>query len=144
MAENPIIKRERGRPMKEIDLNEVARLAGLGLTREQIAALLNISLPTLYSRQKEDPAFAEAMKSGRAKSLEVVSSRLMELVAEGNLGAMIFYLKSQGGWSEKQSIELTGKNGGAIEVNNHGVESLSTEQLLEIARMNDSKTEDLK
>lgn len=126
------------------DVKQVEELAGRGLTRHQIAAALGMCPATLYNRQNDDPEFAKALERGKAQTIAMVAGKLMDQVNEDNLAAIIFYLKSQAGWSEKQNIELTGKDGNAIEVNHHGIEALSTEALLEIARMNDKDEQNTK
>lgn len=125
-----------GKPI-EIDLAKVEQLAALGLSREQIASSLGISQRTLYNRQADDAEFAEAIKRGRSKGVSVVASKLMEQVKSGNITAMIFYLKTQGGWRETQRTELTGADGGPIEVksNDQLASEMTTAQLLEVARM---------
>ena len=129
LSGNPMITK----PKIQIDLEEVEKLAALGLSREQIADGLGISASTFYARQRESKDFAEAVKRGEAKGVGVVASALMKQIKEGNVTAMIFYLKAKAGWRDINRTELTGANGGAIAMN--AVAQLTNEQLLEIARM---------
>jgi len=59
--------KRRTKPKIDIDLAEVERLAGLGLTYEEIALSLGIAIRTLYSRQGENADFAGAIKKGKAQ-----------------------------------------------------------------------------
>lgn len=59
-----------GRPTKEIevDYNEVKKIASLGLTAEEIANWLNISLSTLYKNKNENELFSKAIDMGRVQA----------------------------------------------------------------------------
>lgn len=122
----------RTKPKLEIDYKNVEILAGRGLTQAQIALALGISEATLYARKRESEDFADAIKRGRAKAIGVVSGKLQELINEGNLGAIIFYLKAQGGWKETDKHEISGSNGEAIKVetkSEYDLSKLSVKQL---------------
>ena len=90
-----------------IDLAKVEQLASQGLTQEQIAASLGICVRTLQKRKNENAEVAEAVKRGQAKGIAFVTNKLMQAVKNGNITAMIFYLKTKGGWSEKQLLDVT-------------------------------------
>jgi predicted transcriptional regulator len=90
----------------EIDLARVESLAAQGLTEGQIADALGISPRTLTNRKSDSADFAEAIKRGKAKGIAVVTSKLMEQVKGGNVTAMIFFLKTRAGWSERQDADL--------------------------------------
>ena len=49
-------------------------------------------------------------REGKAKTLELVVGKLMEKVLQGNLSAIIFYLKTQYRWSEHTTFSGTFKN----------------------------------
>lgn len=113
----------------ELDLQKVEDLAAQGLTFEQIATCLGISDKTIYRRKGESSEVSEAIKRGRERGVALAASQLQNLIAQGNLGAVIFYLKAKGGWTEKQVIEQ--KN---VTDEKEVARTLTTEQLLEIAR----------
>lgn len=94
------------KPKIEINMSQVESLAASGLTNQQIADSLGISESTLYNNQRENEDFAAAIKRGRAKGIAVVTNALMKKVKEGNVTAMIFFLKSQAGWKETQAVDL--------------------------------------
>jgi len=89
---------------KEFDLDEVERLAGLGLTEEQIGLALGVSRATI-SRNKADDTFDAALKRGRAAGIAHVTNKLRELVDNGNPTSTLFFLKCKAGWNEQAEIE---------------------------------------
>ena len=89
----------------EIDLKEVERLAGLGLTQEQIAASLGISSRTLDNRKAESAEFADAIKKGQAKGISEVANALWTNAMGGNVTAQIFFLKARAKWKDKHETE---------------------------------------
>jgi hypothetical protein len=104
------------RPRKEItddQIEQVGKLAAV-LTLEQIADFLSISEQTLRRRMMEDPAVLEAYKRGKGEAVAGVAKNLIQQAREGNTTAAIFYLKTQGGWREKQELEVSGPGGAAI------------------------------
>lgn len=85
-------------------LNRIEHQAGLGLTQEQIAAIIDIA-PTTFSTKKQDhPEIQEAITRGRAKSVGALSRSLLESGHQGSVQAQIFALKnlSPESWSERQ------------------------------------------
>lgn len=103
--------KKRTKPKIEIDLKQVEALATNGLTLQQIADSLGISVDTLYLRKRENKDFQDAIKRGKAKGIAIVTNKLMEQIKSGNTTAMIFFLKSQAGWKESQQIDMTSSDG---------------------------------
>ncbi len=91
----------------DIDVAEVERLAGLGLTQEEIALSLGVADRTLYSRKVENADFADAIKRGKAQANGLVSNVLFELCKAGNVTAIIWYEKTRRGLTDKISLDLT-------------------------------------
>jgi hypothetical protein len=93
--------RRTGRPRwAPPNLEEVRKLAASGLTMDQIADALGTSRTTLFKKKREFADFADAIKKGAAEGIIVATSKLFQMVKGGNLGAVIFYLKSRAGWRE--------------------------------------------
>ena len=113
----------------ELDIQQVEDLAAQGLTFEQIATCLGISDKTIYRRKGESSEVSEAIKRGRERGVAFAASQLQNMIAQGNLGAVIFYLKTKGGWTEKQIIE-TKDTTDEKEV----AKTLTTAELLELAK----------
>lgn len=97
-------------------LSKMSTLAASGLNLEQIAHCFDISYETLHARAKEDSRIHSSIKGGRAKAVAMVANRLYnDALKEENLGAQIFYLK-QNGFKDGQALEVTGKDGGPLEM----------------------------
>lgn len=89
---------------------QVQQASGLGLPQEQIAALIGISVKTLTKHYELELGLGKATASAQ------VSKSLFNKAINGNTTAAIWWTKTQMGWSEKLQHELTGKNGGALQV----------------------------
>lgn len=94
-----------GKKKIEPSISEIERLAGLGFTQGEICLRLGFSDETLRRRKMENGDIVEAIKRGKAAANDKVSSKLMELVNKGNLGAIIWYEKTRRGLSER--VEIT-------------------------------------
>lgn len=99
--------RKRGRPKKNvtqpsiIDWGTVENLQLLeewstqGLYIKDIAAKMGISVSTVYDWMNKNPEIAAAIKKGRDKSIDMVENALFKSAINGNVTAMIFYLKNR-------------------------------------------------
>jgi hypothetical protein len=83
----------------KFDYKQVEALASRGLTKFEISKCLGVSERTIYTNQKEDAEFAEAIKRGKAKGIQKVANALFENATKhNNLGAQVFFMKNQAGW----------------------------------------------
>lgn len=76
---------------------------------------LGCQAQTIYNYRDRYPTIEQFIQHKREKRLDLAENSLWDLVLAGNLGAVIFFLKTQGkdrGYTERQ--ELTGKDGGPI------------------------------
>ena len=91
-----------------IHCNKAREMASRGLTVAQIASCLGISETTLYKKQNEYAEFMDAIKRGRAEGINQVSNALFEKATQGNVTAMIYYLKTRDreNWGENQPEPL--------------------------------------
>lgn len=109
-------KPTRGRPpipVTEDDRARAARLAGYGLKHDQIASELGISVSTLQRR------FSAELKRGHATAAAKVAATAYELATSGTCPPMtMFWLKTRCGWKETAVQEITGKDGGPLELSN--------------------------
>lgn len=99
--------RKRGRPKKNvtqpsiIDWGTVEKLQLLeewstqGLYIKDIAAKMGVSVSTAYDWMNKNPEIAAAIKKGRDKSIDMVENALFKSAINGNVTAMIFYLKNR-------------------------------------------------
>ncbi len=94
----------------------VQELAGLGARHSDIPRLMTareekpISGPTLRKH------FSSELKIGKEAANVIVAKTLFDKATKGNdTTAMIFWLKCQAGWTDRQRVELTGANGGPVQ-----------------------------
>lgn len=98
-----------GRPkLPQLDLKEIEEQAQFCDSEEEIALSLGVSYST-FRRQKarDKERFEQAIKTGKLRAKKFVIGKFMQKVREGELTAMIFYLKCKCGWSEKQVLDVT-------------------------------------
>ena len=81
-------------------LAKIQKLAGLGCTLDQIAIAVDIS-PRTLDRWKATPEVERAYSLGRIAAAQTVAQKLYDLCLDGNTTAIIFWLKSQAGWTDK-------------------------------------------
>lgn len=76
------------------------------LTQEQLAKHMGMSVDTLtkHYRKEFDQAVAMAVAN--------VGSKLVKKAMAGHFGAMVFFLRTKGKWSQR--VEVSGPNGGPI------------------------------
>ncbi|HYZ31717.1 MAG TPA: hypothetical protein VE684_05470 [Crenalkalicoccus sp.] len=88
----------------------VKAIAGYGVPHEDIARVVRCSPPTLRKRfrQELDTATIEA-------NARVAQCLYQQATTPGNIAATIFWLKARAGWREKQQVEVTGRDGQALE-----------------------------
>ncbi len=105
-TKNPV-----GRPKFEITdevLLNVENLMTKGLTKEQAAGMLGVSVSTFMLHQSENSEFSEAIKRGQARGIDAVTNALFEKATiDRDNTAMIFFLKNRAGWVDKQEVATT-------------------------------------
>ena len=105
------VKNLVGRPKFEIGedvLSKTENLMAKGLTKEQCAGMLGVSVSTFMLHQAENSEFSEAIKRGQASGIDQVTNALFENATVGKDNtAIIFYLKNRAGWVDKQEIQST-------------------------------------
>lgn len=123
-SKNPV-----GRPKFEINeevLQRTERLMAQGLTREQCARALGVSVATFYVYQAENSEFSEAIKRGEALGIEEVTNALFEnATLERDNTAIIFYLKNRAGWVDKQEHKVETENKVTLDLTRIGVNELA-------------------
>ena len=93
----------------------VQQLAAFGLRQTEIVLFVkkkdgkSISEPTLLKNFKNE------LETGKVKANVKIAQTLYKKAAAGDTTSIIFWLKSQAGWKDTQSVELTGAGGGPIE-----------------------------
>ena len=106
-----------GRKPKELTQEQTVQVEALAayLTQQQIADYFGISERTFREMMGRDPGIFAAYKRGKAKAVGTVAQGLLQKARNGDTTSAIFYLKTQAGWREVSSTEISGPNGGPIE-----------------------------
>jgi hypothetical protein len=81
------------------------------------ARLLDCDRTTVYAYINRYPTVAQARDDAREDLLDYVENKLLEQITEGNMTAIIFYLKTQGrhrGYVER--MEHAGHDGGELTI----------------------------
>jgi hypothetical protein len=116
-----------GRPKKKIDIEQLKKMAGLGLSVAEIAALMDCSVDTIQRR------FAKVIEAGRQRRNASLRRKQLELAMSGNATMCIWLGKQYLDQSDKR--ELAGKDGGPLQVDVGSIKlkDLTDEQLAAIA-----------
>lgn len=77
------------------------------MSQEMIANALGVSTDTLQRHYRKE------FNEGKREAVASVGAKLLSKALAGNLTAMIFYLRTQGGWAVRH--EHTGPNGGPLQ-----------------------------
>lgn len=122
----------------DADRKLVRKLSGLGLPHNQIRMLVRgkgIGLDTLVEH------FRVELEEGKADTGWKIANALFNKAMKGDTTAMIWWTKTQMRWSETQKVEVTGKDGGPMQMVD--LTKLSTDTLLELSKaMQDAAPED--
>lgn len=111
-------KNKGGRPEKTLDDDQMRQLETLAaaLSIEQISEYFGMSKVTFYKIMERDQDVNERYKRGKAKAIAGVAGNLINQARNGNVAAAIFYLKTQAGWKETVTQEISGPDGKPIQV----------------------------
>lgn len=84
------------------------RMSQLGMTSDQVAHVFGISINRYFKELKGNPVFKKAQLCGKGLAIQYACEKLWEKVEAGNLGAIIFYLRTQARWSslEKNVVQV--------------------------------------
>jgi len=122
-------KKPVGRPKFEINeevLKRTEQLMAQGLTREQCARALGISVATFYNYQAQNLEFLEAIKRGESLGIEEVTNALFHnATVDRDNTAIIFFLKNRAGWVDKQEHKVETENRVTLDLTRIGVDELS-------------------
>ena len=104
-------KSNAGRPSKYDPerLEEIEKMAGIGLTDKDIALLLGVKERVFYYWKKKYPEFVQALKRGKTTAKMTIVNSLYRRAIEGNLTAIIFWLVNRypEEWRNIQKMEHT-------------------------------------
>ena len=95
---------EGGRPAWEPTAEErklVASLAAYGVRQEEIAAVVSVSVDSLARHCRKE------LDTGAIRANARVAEALYQKAVNGNVTAMIFWLKTRARWRETDRLEVT-------------------------------------
>lgn len=111
--------------------DKVQLLAGFGITEKFIAGELDISVPTLKKKYKHE------LETGKEKADSMVAQSLFNKATgdgQGAVAAAIFWAKTRMRWRETPTaLELSGPDGGAIQVEQVSARELILNKLNSLA-----------
>ena len=85
---------------------QIQKLAGYGLTLDEIADTIGVSLRTLNNKLKNFKDINALYKKGRTEAKVLVTKSLFSKIKNGDTACILFYLKCQCGWKETQTLEF--------------------------------------
>lgn len=125
-------------------LCQVYRLSQQGLSVEHIAHSLGLFLDQFYALMHKHEKLKWAALLGRPHAQEFVTNQLWQHIRKGNLTAIMFYLRTRGGWSEKFNLQMINESGlgdqpddAAEQMNKLSTEELKT--VIDILQKADSR-----
>lgn len=89
---------------------QVERGAAVGLTAEQISKVIGVGETSLWKYFKDE------LEQGGLKANMNVAAALYQSAIKGNVTAQIFWCKTRLKWREVTQHEITGEDGGAINI----------------------------
>jgi len=107
-----------GRPAKQLtdkQRGEIETLAAF-LSIEQLADYFGIGRTTFYALAEKDPEILEHYKRGKSKAIAHIAQGLIQKARAGDTTSAIFFLKTQARWRETERHEITGADGGPLEL----------------------------
>ena len=90
--------------LDNLQISQVEALANY-LSIEQVAGYLNLSASDFLDLQKKDKRVLRAYRKGKVRGMCKVAKLLWQQMEAGNVTALIFFLKTRGGWSERPFAE---------------------------------------
>jgi len=110
-------KAKKGRPSKlaTINLDEIERMGGLGLTLEEIGYIVGVAESTVRG-WKNNPAFSAALKKGKLRADQNVKQSLYKRALDGDVTAAIFWLKNREpkNWGDKRQLDISSDEGSEV------------------------------
>lgn len=115
---------------------EQVKILSSYMTQKQIGDFFGFTDRTFRRLKERQPSIESAYKMGRAAGLGRVAESLYQMAINGDLGAAIFYLKTQGGWRETTRHDIDHRSSDGS-MSPRPVIQLSDEELARIASEDD-------
>jgi hypothetical protein len=106
------LKSKGGRRQIVLNDNQIKELEELArdMTIEQIPDYFGITEKTFRAIRDRNITVLTAYKRGKAGGIREATSLLWQKMRAGDTASILFYLKTQAGWSEKQQLDITTKD----------------------------------
>ena len=131
-----------GRPKFEITeeiLKKTESLMAKGLTKDQCAGMLGVSVSTFMLYQAQNSEFSDAIKRGQSIGIDQVTNALYEkATVDKDNTAIIFYLKNRAGWVDKQEVQSTIEQRHVIDLT--GIPNEQLQQLEQVFEQSNPRT----
>ena len=105
---------EKGKPgrkrklaqLTEDEYKQISQWSGDGLNESQIATLLNVNISTITREKKRNEQFADAIKRGKYKAVQLVANKVFQNAMDGKETSAIFFLKNRDpdNWADRQEV----------------------------------------
>lgn len=113
-------------------MRQAETMAGLGMSVEKIAAVLNIPKRTFERMIADDAEISGGLEKARATAEGQITKTAYELARSGKVPAMtMFWLKCRARWREVHVTEISGPEGKPIEISDKSEERKARRALLE-------------
>lgn len=112
-TQSPIVAPKDGRRHPDPAIAQtVANMVFAGMTQDTICKVLKMGMDTLYKHYKHE------LDTGQAAIVNDIAQSLAQRAKAGSDTAAIFLLKTRGSgkFTERNAVELTGKDGNPIEI----------------------------
>lgn len=95
--------------LTEDEIVKAGKMAGMGMTVQQIADVLGIGRATYERRLVDQDGVAEGIKKAKAQLSEKLRTNAYQMAFDGNVAMTIFLLKVREGWKESVDVNLIPK-----------------------------------
>tara|TARA_B100000902_G_scaffold387920_1_gene432737 strand:+ start:1161 stop:1532 length:372 start_codon:yes stop_codon:yes gene_type:complete len=103
------------RKFTEDEIDEIEKLSP-SLTQQQLADYFSISINTLKEIMKRDQRVSDSYSRGLTRAGILMIDKLYDKAMEGDYQSMKLWLSQRMGWTEKSRQEITGADGGPVDV----------------------------
>jgi hypothetical protein len=121
-----ILTGDPGRPELRLNPHAIRPFVLVGLPAEQIADALRIARSTFYEQRGRDVVLQELWRQWEAERRFSVARTLYGRAARGNSRLILHLAEHDLGQRRYRAVELTGKDGGPIEMIQRGRDTLET------------------
>jgi AraC-like DNA-binding protein len=106
------IKNKGGRPKTVLTNEQIKEVEEMSasMTIQQMADYFGMSEKTFHELKNRDFTVCTAYKKGKSSGIKEATSLLWQNMRARDNTAILFYLKTQAGWNEKQQLDVTTKD----------------------------------